>query len=1484
MNIILVCELSRCLIMERRSERLLNHQPSFRTFDYGDEDDKRKRDAERKRKTREQESDERERKRLDANAARQASSRERESPLQRHSRQQTDSIHHAASRAAARHADDAQSATADDARRYAAQIENTCVFHMCCVCAYEGGNNELNAFTGDIKELLSASPLASKYRALTDSSSSFALCAASELDFPGVLRGVDRICKQCAQYARKKKMPHRALVNGYFCGSVPGPLANLNTIEVSMVALINPTTKVELIKGGMHSTVNSLSYTNDVIDIAKKLPNLEGNAILRDHSARSHYFRPKEVREALLWLKANNPLYRDVTLEFPEEWTASGGEPVDATTMSFDSETVQSVIDSGQMASEVADDGRNSTNSGAIAPVHSYLVNYHLAASSTSILREIVGHSDASIADDPQFELGQNIADHGQPAGTGPASGNTRSFHRSRVVIERRDGEKVEPHKVRNFDAMAFPQLYPYGEGADHHLDAPYICHRLECGGIYRRFGENLTWLFTHYGYDVRKKNGGISALSEKIISEKDSITKADAESLRDFLQNSGNTDVAKLARIRQLLTYVAPFAKSIPGSQIYMQQERNKMRSFVNSPLTCTGAHWRWFFTAAQSDMYNPIIYDNLVAPSVNYSDSRTGRADSLTKDERVRMVRQNPVIPVRLWNLQQDAFFEHIINGSAKPLGGEVIDWTDKGEFQNKGTSHTHSLYCVRDSEYDDSYFNEINEETESKMRDIVDKSVTATLLRTDTIADFSWDWKPSKRFDDDHEPQRRRFDPEMDFGWDGASNRPTSALVGLHVQELQNSAYMHDCQYSCFKYCLTKPKRFWNCRHEYPVKRVVEFKNGTSFCHESNHAQVLVDRDRKGRPRIRVLPSRNNANIAPCPKSPLMALAAGGNTNLQFLSNKYGAVEYTTGYLGKVDLPDTKIVINTIIKLLSIGDQRHHNVLKAILNGMSNGRHICANEAAFYFLDNKIVKYSRPIKSVNPRPIKEVNMNIDLDRNDDDNDNDECGLKETTQHSTRKDYGLFCRKQLQMHGRCDVSFYSFLTSFSSDRSESKQKKHVAVPLFEIDGRTGVVNNAVSFECCNRRFTAHRSSKAAVIHYRPYFKVDEADELSCSCLLLMYIPWPQGCEDHLIDEGDTAIHTWQHVKDEGRIPPFAHHFIARDVHRHGLSVGQPDGAPDYDLRSRETSDGRHDNSVDAFYDGENSHDVIPMYENVACINADGVHFNVDGARMKRAKAHIDQLKENFRLDFEAKYGLSDEEKAQKLHDTNCVIPVAHHQEQEQSLQELESSLVAEQRYVYDHITEHILDTTKGQLVSFVTGEGGTGKSRIISALKLWSNVVFGKQEGELGACVLCAPTGPAAFNIKGETWQSVFGHSVERGNISTTEGVQNGPSLRLKFRGVKMLVFDEVSMIGSKALWEIHLRLQVICNDDIKSGQSFGGYHVLFFGVSSVTVLQTCPFHNTLQDFYQLPPTLDLSLIRNPEELRGKARSICIHQAYLV
>ena len=156
------------------------------------------------------------------------------------------------------------------------------------------------------------------------------------------------------------------------------------------------------------------------------------------------------------------------------------------------------------------------------------------------------------------------------------------------------------------------------------------------------------------------------------------------------------------------------------------------------------------------------------------------------------------------------------------------------------------------------------------------------------------------------------------------------------------------------------------------------------------------------------------------------------------------------------------------------------------------------------------------------------------------------------------------------------------------------------------------------------------------------------------------------------------------------------------------------------------------------------------------------------------------------------------------------------------------------EQRHVYDDITSHILDPERGQIISFVTGEGGTGKSKIISTVKMWADTTFGKQEGNFGSCLLCAPTGPAAYNINGETWQSAIGHSIESGHVKTTEDVKNERMLRQKFRGLRILILDEISMIGANALWEMHIRLQVACDDDDRKSKPLGGYHVLIFGVT--------------------------------------------------
>ena len=126
--------------MQRRSERLLEHQPSFRHFDDHDADvDARQRDADRKRKSRDEYTAVDKHDEHLSNAIRNAAHRrERESSTERDARLQSERKRSAASREGLQQHHVPQSTTTDDAQRYAAQIENTCVFHVCCLCAYEG--------------------------------------------------------------------------------------------------------------------------------------------------------------------------------------------------------------------------------------------------------------------------------------------------------------------------------------------------------------------------------------------------------------------------------------------------------------------------------------------------------------------------------------------------------------------------------------------------------------------------------------------------------------------------------------------------------------------------------------------------------------------------------------------------------------------------------------------------------------------------------------------------------------------------------------------------------------------------------------------------------------------------------------------------------------------------------------------------------------------------------------------------------------------------------------------------------------------------------------------------------------------------------------------------------------------------------------------------------------------------------------------------
>jgi hypothetical protein len=111
-------------------------------------------------------------------------------------------------------------------------------------------------------------------------------------------------------------------------------------------------------------------------------------------------------------------------------------------------------------------------------------------------------------------------------------------------------------------------------------------------------------------------------------------------------------------------------------------------------------------------------------------------------------------------------------------------------------------------------------------------------------------------------------------------------------------------------------------------------------------------------------------------------------------------------------------------------------------------------------------------------------------------------------------------------------------------------------------------------------------------------------------------------------------------------------------------------------------------------------------------------------------------------------------------------------------------------------------------QVVMVLTGEGGTGKSDVIHAIKLQTQMIVGKVAGYRGACVNMAPTGAAAFNIQGNTWQKCLEKKRQpySGPKSISSYVQS--ILENAFLGARVIVIDEFSLLSFETLVEISER----------------------------------------------------------------------------
>jgi ATP-dependent exoDNAse (exonuclease V) alpha subunit len=122
-----------------------------------------------------------------------------------------------------------------------------------------------------------------------------------------------------------------------------------------------------------------------------------------------------------------------------------------------------------------------------------------------------------------------------------------------------------------------------------------------------------------------------------------------------------------------------------------------------------------------------------------------------------------------------------------------------------------------------------------------------------------------------------------------------------------------------------------------------------------------------------------------------------------------------------------------------------------------------------------------------------------------------------------------------------------------------------------------------------------------------------------------------------------------------------------------------------------------------------------------------------------------------------------------------------------------------------------------------FITGRAGTGKSTL---LQLFRNTTRKK-------CVVLAPTGIAALNVKGQTIHSFFGFPPRP---LSKRDIKKRRNSRL-YKNLEVLIIDEISMVRADMLDNIDYFLRINRNINLP----FGDVQVVFFG-----------------DLFQLPPVV--------------------------
>ena len=509
-----------------------------------------------------------------------------------------------------------------------------------------------------------------------------------------------QLCVRCDSSLRRGKLPRLAVANLNVLGSVPPEMKQMTMVEEMLIArcrakycivkLQDHRTNISLPSSQRGIKGNIVVYPQRIGELTSVLPapvddvvhpicvmfvgtTLPSRSWLKD-KAYPLVVRREVVRQNLIWLKAHNPLYKDVEINEARLQAL----PVDGL-LDYKVEHIASSahLDGLESRYDMNTSGENTDD--PLPPDESSQIEF-----SNVVITDVDAHAPAN-------DLKAAALRHFKQGG-----GFLAVTHEPAPV-----NEFVNP----SLFPMLYPTLFPYGIGGieDKRRTVAisfenHVKHLLSLAD--RRFQEHYSFLFTAFNVIQRRKlllHTSLKVKRTKFQSWTDKFKSISPTTIENLVSRSsdGKYPTAQNNEERnvlELMRDVNTVTSHVPGSAAARVNMRNEIRA-----LTMKVGLPSFFITVNPADTRNPIV-KFLAGNDINI--------DALLPEqvpnpwEQSILIAKNPVIAAQFFDIYLKAFISTVLGYDVrrKDLTGGALGLVKAHygciEAQGRGTLHCHML----------------------------------------------------------------------------------------------------------------------------------------------------------------------------------------------------------------------------------------------------------------------------------------------------------------------------------------------------------------------------------------------------------------------------------------------------------------------------------------------------------------------------------------------------------------------------------------------------------------------------------------------------------------------------------------------------------------------------------------------------------------------------------------------------------------------